>query len=215
VPQSFTVSAKTLAGISPPRIGAGLPSQLLERRPDVASAEAQLVAANADIRAARAAFFPSLELTAAGGYESSALATLFEPGSRIFALSAGITQPIFHGGALLGQYRLSEARYAELLADYHKAAISAWGNVEDALAAVRDTGDQLMREHNAVDRARSAYDLSQEQFHAGTVDILTVLGTQSALFTAEDALAQVTLARLQALVGLYNALGGGWQRESE
>jgi len=211
-PQSFEVAATTLAGVSAPPLGAGLPSELLTRRPDVARAEAQLIAANADIQAARAAFLPSIALTAAGGLESRDLATLFEPGSRIFALSAGLTQPIFHGGALLGQYRLTKARYDELLADYHKAVISAFGNVEDALAAVRDTREQLAREQNAADKARSAYELSQEQFHAGTVNILTVLNTETALFTAEDALAQVRLAHLQALVGLFSALGGGWQR---
>src|SRR6185437_1738994 len=160
-------------------------------------------------------FLPSIELTAAGGYESRDLSTLLEPGSRIFSISAGLTQPIFHGGAILGQYRLTKGRYDELLADYHKAVISAFGNVEDALAAVRDSAEQLTREQNAAEKARSAYDLSQEQFHAGTVNILTVLNTQNALFTAQDALAQVRLAHLQALVGLFNALGGGWQRDEQ
>ncbi|MGH8220644.1 MAG: efflux transporter outer membrane subunit [Steroidobacteraceae bacterium] len=211
-PQSFNVSAATLEHVAAPPVTAGMPSELLARRPDVANAEAQLIAANADIRAARAAFFPSIELTASGGYESQSLATLLEPGSRVFALSAGLTQPIFHGTAILGQYRLSEARYDELLADYHKAVISAFGNVQDALTGVHDMNEQLRRQRNAVDKAQSAYGLSQEQFHAGTISILTVLGTETALFTAQDALAQVKLAYLQALVGLYNALGGGWKR---
>jgi outer membrane protein, multidrug efflux system len=211
-PQAFEVRATTLAGIAAPSVLAGLPSGLLARRPDVANAEAQLIAANADIRAARAAFFPSIDLTASGGFESQDLSKLLRPGSRVFAISAGLTQPIFQGGALLGQYRLSEGRYAELLSDYHKAVISAFGNVEDSLAAVRDTGEQLSRQQYAVDKARNAYELSQEQFHAGTVDILTVLSTESALFTAQDALSQVQFANLQALVGLFNALGGGWRR---
>jgi outer membrane protein, multidrug efflux system len=211
-PQSFDVATQTLAGLAVPPLTPGLPSELLARRPDVARAEAQLVAANADIRAARAAFLPAIELTASGGYESHDLATLLEPGSRIFALSAGLTQPIFHAGAILGQYRLTQSRYAELVADYHKAVLSAFGNVEDALAAVRGTDQQLAREQNAVDKARRAYELSQEQFHAGTVNILTVLNTETALFAAEDSLAQVRLAQLEARVGLFNALGGGWQR---
>lgn len=210
-PQSFEVAAKTLDGVATPPVVAGVPSELLARRPDVASAEAQLIEANANIRAARAAFLPSIDLTASGGYESQQLSTLLQPGSRIFSISAGLTQPIFEGGALLGQYRLSQARYDELLADYHKAVISAFGNVEDALVAVGQTSDQLTRQQNAVDKARSAYELSQDQFHAGTVNILTVLSTETALFTAEDALAQVKLANLQALVALFNALGGGWQ----
>jgi NodT family efflux transporter outer membrane factor (OMF) lipoprotein len=209
-PQSFDIAAPGLAGIAAPAVTAGVPSELLARRPDVASAEEQLIGANADIRAARAAFFPTIDLTASGGYESKALSSLLEPQNRVFALSAGITQPIFRGGAVLGQYRMSKARYDELLADYHKAVISAFGNVEDSLAAVSDTGNQLQRQQVAADKARGAYEMSQYQFHAGTVNILTVLSTETALFSAQDALAQAQLAHLQALVGLFNALGGGW-----
>lgn len=209
-PQSFNIAASGLSGIAAPAVTAGVPSELLVRRPDVASAEEQLIGANADIRAARAAFFPTIDLTASGGYESKALSSLLEPQNRVFSLSAGLTQPIFRGGAVLGQYRMSKARYEELLADYHKAVISAFGNVEDSLAAVSDTGDQLQREQTAADKARSAYEMSQYQFHAGTVNILTVLSTETALFSAEDALAQAQLSHLQALVGLFNALGGGW-----
>ncbi|MGH8202357.1 MAG: efflux transporter outer membrane subunit [Steroidobacteraceae bacterium] len=214
-PQAFQVGVTSLTGVSAPVVGAGVPSQLLARRPDVANAEAQLIAANANIRAARAAFFPTIDLTAAGGYESRQLSTLLEPGSRVFSLSAGITQPIFHGGSVLGEYRLSKARYEELLADYHKAVISAFGNVEDSLAAVNDTGEQLQREQVATDKARGAYQMAQDQFHAGVVNILTVLGTETSLFSAEDALAQAQLAHLTALVGLYNALGGGWSSAQE
>jgi NodT family efflux transporter outer membrane factor (OMF) lipoprotein len=214
-PQSFDIAASSLSGIAAPAVTAGVPSELLARRPDVANAEEQLIAANADIRAARAAFFPTIDLTASGGYESKSLSTLLEPGSRVFSLSAGLTQPIFHGGAVLGEYRLSKARYDELLADYHKAVISAFGNVEDSLAAVVDTGEQLRREQIAADKARGAYEMSQEQFHAGTVNILTVLGTETSLFSAEDALAQAQLAHLEALVGLFNALGGGWSTAQE
>ncbi|MGH8299147.1 MAG: efflux transporter outer membrane subunit [Steroidobacteraceae bacterium] len=210
-PQSFSVTAPSLAGISAPAVSAGVPSHLLARRPDVASAEAQLIGANANLRAARAAFFPTIDLTASGGYESTALSTLLKPGSRVFSLSAGLTQPIFHGGAVLGQYQLSKAQYAELLADYHKAVISAFGNVEDSLAGVSDTGEQLQREQIATAKARGAYEMSQQQFHAGTVNILTVLSTETSLFTTEDALAQAQLAHLEAIVGLFNALGGGWR----
>jgi outer membrane protein, multidrug efflux system len=214
-PQSFDVTASGLAEISPPALTAGVPSQLLARRPDVASAEAQLIAANADIRAARAAFFPTIELTASGGYESRALSRLLEPGSRVFSLGAGLSQPLFHGGSLLGEYRLTQARHEELLADYHKAVISAFGNVEDSLSAASDTGEQLRRQQVAADKARGAYQMSQEQFHAGTVNILTVLSTENSLFTAQDALAQAQLAHLTALVGLFDALGGGWSTAQE
>jgi len=211
-PQGFDLAPGQLADISQPQLVAGLPSGLLARRPDVAEAEANLVAANADIQQARAAFFPTIDLTGSGGYESTALKTLLEPASRVFDVAAGLTQPIFHGGAIIGQYRYSKARYTELLADYHKAVISAFGNVEDSLVAVRETRDQVERQQEATDTAERAYRLSQIQFHAGTINILTVLSTETALFTARSTLAQVKLAHLQAIVGLFNALGGGWER---
>jgi outer membrane protein, multidrug efflux system len=210
-PEGLALKQATLEGIAQPPLVAGLPSELLRRRPDVANAEAQLISANADIRQARAAFFPSIQLTASGGYASTTLASLTRKSSRVFDLGGSITQPIFQGGALVGQYQYSKARYAELLAGYHKTVISAFGNVEDSLIAVRASADQLARQQNAADKARRAYEFSQAQFHAGVVNILIVLNTETALFTAQDALAQVKLAHLQALVNLFNALGGGWQ----
>ena len=209
-PDAVDVGTVSLEGLAAPVVSPGLPSELLARRPDVAEAEAQLVAANADMAAARAAFFPSISLTATGGYESSALATLLTPASRIWSLGAGVTQPIFDGGALRGQSEYAKARYAELLSGYHKAVISAFANAEDALSEVRQTTDQLEREQFAVAQARRAYDIARAQLAAGTVNILAVLNTETALFNARDAVAQVTYARLQASVDLFRALGGGW-----
>ena len=212
-PESIAVTHGALDEVGQPQVRPGLPSELLARRPDVAEAEAQLVSANADIQAARAAFFPSISLTANGGYESSALQQLFTPGNRVWALGAGLTQPIFQGGALVGQYRLSKARYQELLADYHKAVISAFANVEDALIAVQQTDELVSREREAATEAERAYRYSQAQMHAGTINILTLLNTQTALFSARDALAQAKYSHLAALVSLHQALGGGWQLE--
>jgi len=209
--QAVNLGSGTLADLAEPQVSPGLPSELLMRRPDVAAAEAQLMAANANVAAARAAFFPNIALTADGGYTSTALATLFSPGTRVFALTAGVTQPIFEGGALSAQYQYGKARYAELVADYHKGVLSAFSNVEDALAALQQTADQERRQQDAVDKARNAYELSQAQWHAGVINILTVLSTESALFTAEDALVQVKFSHMQALVALFSALGGGWQ----
>jgi NodT family efflux transporter outer membrane factor (OMF) lipoprotein len=211
-PESVDVSSGTLADLAEPQVQPGMPSELLARRPDVAQAEAQLIAANADIAAARAAFFPTISLTADGGFASSSLSRLFNPVSRAWSATAGLTQPIFQGGALVGQYQLNKGRYAELLADYHKAVISAFGNVEDALVSVQQTADQLQRQQEAVATARHAYELTQAQFHAGVINILIVLSTETALFTAEDTLVQVKYSHLNALVALYSALGGGWQR---
>jgi NodT family efflux transporter outer membrane factor (OMF) lipoprotein len=211
-PEAVDVSSGSLQDLAVPQVSPGLPSELLVRRPDVAQAEAQLIASNADIVAARAAFFPSINLTADGGYSSTALSTLFNPASRLYSIGAGLTQPIFHGGQILGQYQLNKARYQELLADYHKAVISAFGNVEDALVSVQQTREQLQRQQLAVATARRAYELTQAQFHAGTINILIVLGTETALFTAEDTLVQVKYSHLNALIALFGALGGGWQR---
>jgi multidrug efflux system outer membrane protein len=211
-PQDVIISAAKLDDLSEPTVRPGLPSELLQRRPDVAEAEAQLMAANADIRVARASFFPSISLTASGGYASTALATVINPAGRVFALSAALSQPIFQGGALAGQYSYSKARYAELLAGYHKTVISAFSNAEDALVALQQTGLQQQRQTVAVAKARRAYEITQIQFHAGTINILTVLNTETALFTAEDALVQVKYAHLAAFVSLFNALGGGWQK---
>ena len=213
-PEAVAVTRGQLDEIALPQVRPGLPSELLARRPDVAEAEAQLIAANANIAAARAAFFPSVSLTANGGYESTALATLLTPASRVWLIGADLTQPIFQGGAILGQYRYSQARYRELLADYHKAVISALGNVEDALIAVQQTEDQVARQLQATEQARRAYHFADAQMHAGTINVLTLLNTETTLFTAEDALAQAKFAQLQALVTLYQALGGGWRLEN-
>jgi outer membrane protein, multidrug efflux system len=211
-PETLDIDAGTLNSLTHPTVIEGLPSQLLARRPDVAEAEQQLISANADITVARAALFPSIELTALGGYESSALSSLINPASRIWSLSAGLTQPIFHGGALRGQVVFSNAHYAELLGAYHKTVISAFSNVEDALVAARQTKEQQVRQQKAVDTARRAFQFAQTQMSAGTVNILTVLNTENTLFSAQDELVQVQYLHLQSLVDLFTALGGGWQQ---
>ncbi len=211
-PEELQISTGTFADLQEPRVQPGLPSELLVRRPDVAEAEAQLMAANANIQQARASFFPSINLTADGGYASTALSSLFNPANRIFTLSGSLTQPLFEGGALAGQYSYSKARYAELLADYHKTVVSAFSNVEDALVALQQTALQRERQEEAVAKARRAYEITQLQLHAGVINILTVLNTETALFTAEDALVQVQYAHMAALISLFNALGGGWHQ---
>jgi multidrug efflux system outer membrane protein len=211
-PESIDVDTGTLNSLKSPLVVEGLPSQLLSRRPDVAESEQQLISANADITVARAALFPSIQLTASGGYESSALSSLFNPASSIWAVSAGLTQPIFHGGALRGQVVFSNAHYAELLSAYHKTVISAFGNVENALVAARQTKEQQVRQQKAVDTAQRAFQYAQTQMSAGTVNILTVLNTENALFSAQDELVQVQYLHLQSLVDLFTALGGGWQQ---
>lgn len=211
LPESIDVGGGSLQQLTPPPITAGLPSELLARRPDVAEAEAQLMAANANIAVARAAYFPTIDLTASGGYASTALGTLLLPQSRVFSLTAAVSETIFDAGARRGQVEYSRARYAELLSDYHKTVLTALGNVEDALVAVQQTSEQELRQHIAVDKARRAFEFSQLQMQAGTINVLTMLNTETALFTAQDTLVQVKYQHLQALVNLYQALGGGWR----
>lgn len=214
-PESLDGGPATLAGLSVPVVRPGLPSALLERRPDVAQAEAQLVAANANIAVARASFFPSIQLTASGGYASAALSTLINSSSGVYSIAAGLAQPIFDGGVLKGQYAFAQDRYDELVANYRKAILSALGNVEDALVAVRQSTDQVERLGIAVDKARRAHQIAQAQLRSGTVNILTVLNTENALFSAQDALIQAKFSHMQAFVSLFGALGGGWQKESD
>lgn len=209
-PEQVKADDVSLDALALPVVSAGLPSQLLARRPDVAAAEAQLVAANANIAAARAAFFPNIDLTANGGFESAALGSLISPAARVYALSSSVTQTIFDHGALLGQYQYNKARYTELLSDYHKTVLTALGNVEDTLAGVQQTAEQQLRQQDAADKARRAFEFAQLQFQAGTTNVLTMLSTETALFSAQDALVQGKFAHLQALLSLYQALGGGW-----
>jgi multidrug efflux system outer membrane protein len=214
-PESLDVTDGSLSALTTPPIVVGMPSQLLARRPDVAQAEQLLIAANADITVARAALFPSIELTASGGFESSTLTSLISPANRFYAVSAGLTQPIFHGGALRGQVAYSNARYTELLTTYHKTVLTAFSNVENALVATRQTALQQERQRNAVAKARRAFEFAQTQMKAGVVNILTVLNTENALFSAQDVLVQVDYSHLQALVDLFTALGGGWQGDNK
>ena len=210
-PESVNVSAGKLADLSYPAVSPGLPSALLARRPDIAMAEAQLKAANADITVARAQFFPSIQLTASGGFQSTALSSMFGPAGLLYSLAAGVSQPIFEGGRIKGQYEYSKAYYDELLADYRKSVISAFQDVEDSLVAYQQTTEQEQRQQAAVAAAREAYDAARVQLRAGTANVLTVLNTQSALFSTNTTLVQVRLARLNAIVSLFKALGGGWQ----
>jgi NodT family efflux transporter outer membrane factor (OMF) lipoprotein len=211
LPEELQLQPGSLLDLSLPTVTPGLPSELLVRRPDVQQAEAQLIAANANIKVARAQFFPSFGLTADGGATSLLLASHAMPVLGVYSFSASITQPIFEGGRLSGQLELSKARYQELLQDYRKAALLAFGDVEDALAATKATADQQAGQQAAVASARQAYQMALDAFHGGTATILSVLVSESALFSTETALAQARLAHMQALVGLFKALGGGWK----
>jgi multidrug efflux system outer membrane protein len=210
-PEQLDVDSGALADIALPAVVEGIPSELLARRPDVAEAEQQLLSANANIGVARASLFPTISLTADGGYASSALSALFTPQARAWSAGASLVQPIFEGGALRGQLTYTKARYRELVTTYHKTVLTAFGNVESALAASQQVSEQERRQQDAVNKAQRAYQFAQTQMSAGTVNILTVLNTENALFSAQDTLVQVQFLRLQAMINLYTALGGGWR----
>jgi NodT family efflux transporter outer membrane factor (OMF) lipoprotein len=209
-PARVAVRGGSLSAIVPQHVSAGLPSRLLLQRPDIREAEAQLLAGNANVDSARAALFPSIALTGQGGFVSSALSTLFLPQSAIFSIAGSATQTVFDGYRLLGQLDFQKARRIELLQLYRKAILSGFADVERALIAVRDLAEQERLQNGAVVAAREAYRLTREQLNAGTIDINTVLNTQRTLFTEQDQLVLVRLTRLQAIVSLFQALGGGW-----
>ncbi len=214
-PESVRVAGGTLNAIAAPKVTPGLPSELLTQRPDIRRQEAQLAAATANVGSARAQFFPTIQLTGSGGYQSSALVALFNPNAAFFSLVGGLTQPIFDGGRIRGNFELTQARQDELVQTYRKTVVSAFADVDNALVAIRQTTERLRLQREVVRASRRAFELSEQQLRAGTADIVTVLNTQLTLFQAEDTLSQAQLARLQAFVSLFQALGGGWEPKME
>ncbi len=210
MPADVTVAAQRLAAIRVPEIAAGLPSEVLTRRPDVRQAEANLAAASADVTAARGALFPTITLTAEGGLQSIALQTLLRPGATIYGIGAGIAQPIFDGGSLRAQLAQTRARREELLANYRRAILAALQDAETSLSALANDRELVTLQAARVDAAQRAYAVADAQFRAGTIDLLTLLNTQSNLFSARAALAQAQASRLQSAAALFVALGGGW-----
>jgi NodT family efflux transporter outer membrane factor (OMF) lipoprotein len=209
-PEQVRVRGASLASIAIPRVTPGLPSELLTQRPDIREAEANLAAANANVYNARAQFLPSIQLTGEGGYSSAVLRVLLRPESVIYSAAAGLTQPIFEGGRLLGNLDLQKGRQDELLQNYRKSVISAFVDVENALDGIRQTTSRVNLQGEVVKSSRQAFDISEERLREGTIDLVNVLQTQQTLYQAQDTLFQAQLARLQAIVSLYQALGGGW-----
>lgn len=191
-----------------PQIGAGLPSELLTRRPDIARAEAQLAAAQADVQVARAAMLPSLTLTAnlssGANHASDLLRTSY------YDLGANLLAPIFNHGRLGAERDRRLALQRELLENYRKAILGAFADTERSLNGIDGIDRQLHWQQQELEQAQRAFELSDSRYQAGAETLLTVLDTQRTLFQAQDAAVQLRLARLQAAVGLFKALGGGW-----
>lgn len=214
-PERAPVRGGSLARVAAPRVAPGLPSDILTQRPDIRRQESLLAAATANVGSARAQFFPNITLTGQGGYQSAALVALFTPQAAFYTLAAGLTQPIFDGGRIQGNFDLTQARQDELLQTYRKTVVAAFADVNTALVAVRESAERLRLQRDVLAASRRAFALAEQQLRAGTVDIVVVLNTQLTLFQAEDALLQAQLARLLAIVSLYQALGGGWEPKIE
>ena len=191
-------------------VPAGLPSELLMRRPDIRAAEAQLKALNARVGVAMASRFPKITLTAGFGYSSDALSELFRPESELWNLAMGIAQPLFDAGKLKAVQRGAEARYEQGVAEYAKAVLTAFSEVESALLTRREQLERRDRELNFREEARATQEVAETRYERGLVDYLTVLDAQQTRFQAEDKVVQVDFAILSNRVTLHRALGGGW-----
>ncbi len=189
----------------------GLPSALLARRPDVAAAEQQLIAANADIGAAKAAYFPQISLTAGGGFQSSALTSLFSGPAGLWSVGGALAQPIFNAGRTRSRVELARARREEATLVYQRTIQQSLRDVSDSLVAYRK-GRELREQLELLDRsAADARRLADLRYQGGATSYLEVLDSDTRLFSAEIGLAQAQLSELLALVQIYRSLGGGWQ----
>ncbi len=213
-PEGFRIEGQPLDSLKEPTVGAGLPSELLRRRPDVFTAEANLESASADLVIARAALFPSLNLTAAGGVQNpavnAAVISLSGVGPSL-SLGASLTQPIFDAGRLRAVRAEVQARQEELTTGYKAAIVAALVDVENSLSAIHHLDDARAFEDENVTQSERAFEGAQLRYREGYGDFLTALEAQKTVYAVRDQFSQYKLARLQALVSLCKALGGGWQ----
>jgi len=216
-PASFRLAALAEAdkkwNPQPPNIPAGLPADLLERRPDVAAAERQLASANAKIGVAKGAFFPVVTLTGSGGYLSGDIETLFNWGSHTWSFGPSVSLPIFAGGRNLANLQRAKAAYEESVALYRQQVLVAFGDVENSLSGIRHLIDQSAAQSRAVVFARQAADLADERYRSGIVAYIAVVDANRDALSADRANAQLAGQRLIATVQLIKALGGGWNEQ--
>lgn len=207
--QNLPAVDETFGAINWPGIGAGVPSDLLSRRPDIAAAEARLAAARANVQVARAAMLPSLTLGANLASGSQVFDQLLR--SPYYNLTAGLAAPIFNNGRLKAERDKARAEQEELLQLYHGSIVSGFADVEKALNGIGGVDRQRQWQDEELRQARTAFELAQQRYRAGAETLLTVLETQRSLYEAQDQQVQLRLARVQGSVALYKALGGGWQ----
>lgn len=207
--QALTLKEQPFDQLHWPEIASGVPSELLSRRPDIASAEAKLAAAQADVTVARAAMLPTLTLTASLGTGADLASDLLR--TTFYNLSSGLVAPIFNNGRLSATRDKATSRQQELLETYRGAIINGFADVEKALNSIHGLDEQRQWQGEELSQAQTAFDIAQSRYRAGAEDLLTVLQTQRTLYAAQDMNVQLRLSRLQASIALYKALGGGWQ----
>ncbi|QXI30673.1 efflux transporter outer membrane subunit [Pseudomonas vanderleydeniana] len=213
-PQALAVQLRAMRAIPvpPASVPIGLPSELARRRPDIRRAEADLHAATAAIGMAQADFYPRISLSGNLGFQALQLSDLGSWGSRTLAVGPSLSVPLFEGGRLQGQLQLRESRQQEAALRYRQIVLDAWHEVDDALSAYQAGQRRRDRLREAVEQSRLALNSARQQYAQGTVDFLNVLTVQGAVLANEDALVDSTAAVSLALVGLYSALGGGWEQ---
>ncbi len=211
IPSDFSIPVKPVI-YTPPPIPTGVPSQLAERRPDVAAAERTLAAANATIGIGYGAFFPQISISASGGFESSTLTHLFDWPSRVWSIGPSAAQTIFNGGLYRAQLHQYEAIYNADLATYRQTVLTAFQQVEDALAATRIYSQQILRQQEAVNSSRQFLDLETERYRSGVDPYVDVLTAQTTLLGNQETLNSLQVEEMLSTVQLVQALGGGWDR---
>jgi multidrug efflux system outer membrane protein len=211
-PESIARGRKLVDQTHPLEVPAGLPSSLLERRPDIRQAEQQLIAANAQVGVARAEFFPQISLTAAGGFLSSALSGLFSGPSGTWTFGGSAAQPVFEGGRIRNRVAFAEARREEASLAYQQVVQQAFRDVSDALVGYRKSREFRIQQEQLTRSAEDAANLSSMRYKGGATSYLEVLDSDTRHFSAQLSLAQAQLRELQSLVRIYRALGGGWEQ---
>jgi multidrug efflux system outer membrane protein len=211
---SFTVNVPTNVPLAAPGIPLGIPSELLERRPDIAAAERRVAAANAGIGVATAAFYPVVMINGAAGYQSIDTSTLFDWPSRVWSIGPSLTLPLFTGGRNRAQLAAARANYDATVANYRQTVLSAFQDVEDQLAAMRLLAQQLEKESAALKSARRTLDISMTKYKGGVITYLDVAIAQSSELSHEQTVVQLDAQRLAATVSLIKALGAGWTADN-
>jgi multidrug efflux system outer membrane protein len=210
---TFQIPEQTLF-TAPPSLPPGLPSELLERRPDISAAERRMAAANADVGVAEAAFFPTVQLNGLAGLESINAGTLFNASSGIWAVGPSLHLPLFEGGRLRAGLRLAQATYDEMVANYRQTVLAAFSEVEDNLAAQTLLANQYETQTKALNAARRQLEIANNRYRAGLITYLEVATAENTALNVEFSTVQLRGEQLVAAVTLVKSLGGGWREET-